>query len=81
MWDLATIKRKNLKKIQEHEAKKLKPFKIYWEIDLDATDARDAAQQALAIQRDAGSEAIFFTVKDEETGNKTDVDLLHVIDV
>lgn len=49
-------------------------FLVTWEIDIDAENPLDAAQQALAIQRDPQAIATCFTVQDQE-GNKTTVDL------
>lgn len=37
-------------------------FRVRWEIDLEATDPRDAARRALAIQRDPASTATHFEI-------------------
>lgn len=42
---------------------KTKSYRVTWEIDVDASSPRDAAEQALAIQRDVFSDATVFTVK------------------
>lgn len=49
-------------------------YRVYWTIDLDATDPVDAARQALAIQRDPDSSATVFTV---EAGGETCLVDLH----
>lgn len=50
-------------------------FTVRWEIEMwDATDARDAAKQALEIMRDPDSTATVFDVIDEH-GNEEQVDL------
>jgi hypothetical protein len=42
---------------------KTKSYRVTWEIDVDASSPRDAAEQALAIHRDPFSTATVFTVK------------------
>ena len=42
--------------------KKMKSYRVRWEINVDARSAKEAAREALRIQRDPGSEAIFFDV-------------------
>ena len=42
--------------------KTLKTYKVTWEIELDATSPREAAELALEIQRDPFSTATVFTV-------------------
>ena len=49
-------------------------YKVSWEIDIDAESPEEAAQKALAIQRDPESIATCFTVTDE-CGNREEVDL------
>ena len=44
-------------------------YKVIWEIDLDADSPEDAAR----IQRDPGSFAPYFTVRDKD-GVETEVD-------
>jgi hypothetical protein len=43
-------------------AKKLKSYLVRWEIELDATSARAAAEEALRIHRDPDSRACVFNV-------------------
>lgn len=49
-------------------------FKVTWEMDLDAENAREAAQLALAVHRDPSSIATCFEVEDD-TGNIEHIDL------
>lgn len=49
-------------------------YRVVWEIDIDAESFKDAAQKALAIQRDPESIATCFVITDEG-GNRRDVDL------
>ena len=49
-------------------------YHVTWEIDLTADSPREAAEQALAIQRDPNSTATVFDVVDED-GNAERVDL------
>lgn len=53
----------------------MRRFKVTWIIDIDASTEREAAEQALKIQRDVFSTATFFTVKDVGAGTEVDVDL------
>ena len=53
------------------------PFTARWLIELDASSPQDAARKALAIHRDPASIATHFTVRDNTTGETTDIDLLH----
>jgi hypothetical protein len=48
---------------------------ITWEIDIEADTAREAAERALAIQRDSESTATVFDVTDER-GRTVRVDLM-----
>ncbi len=50
-------------------------YEVRWIIDIEANSPKDAAKEALEIQRDNGSEAIYFTVTEQVTGNKVDIDL------
>ncbi len=50
-------------------------YHVIWEIDLDATTPKEAAERALEIHRDPDSTATVFNVCDEY-GNLTEVDLL-----
>ena len=45
----------------------MKSFRVKWEIDVDATDVRNAAREALRIQRDLNSQALCFDVTDGES--------------
>jgi len=49
-------------------------YKVIWEIEVSASTPRKAAEEALAIQRDAFSTATVFSVIDSD-GNETLVDL------
>lgn len=49
-------------------------YHVTWEIDIGAASPKEAAEKALAIQRDPGSLATVFDVADE-AGNLTRVDL------
>jgi len=53
----------------------LKHYFLRWEIDIHAETAREAAEEALKIQRDPGSTATVFEVIDTETGDTTTIDL------
>lgn len=48
-------------------------YRVAWTIDIDAADEAEAAQQALTIQRDAGSEATVFQVHQIGTDDLPDV--------
>ncbi len=54
-------------------------YKARWEIEVDTEfdSPLEAAERALAIQRDPNSIATFFTVTDTETGEVEGVDLLN----
>lgn len=52
-------------------------FYVSWEIDIDAENAQEAAETALAIQRDPDSLATIFDVLDSDNGELTQVDLEH----
>lgn len=55
-----------------------KHFRVIWEIDVWATSKEDAAQQALAIQRDPTSIATVFDVLEEgDARNSAFIDLNH----
>lgn len=49
-------------------------YVVTWEIDIEAKSPKEAAIEALRIQRKANSWATVFEVTDEK-GNKTKVDL------
>lgn len=47
-------------------------YLVIWEIDIEADTPRDAALEALEIQRNIGSEATVFKVKEKGTFGKHD---------
>lgn len=52
-------------------------YKVVWTIDIEANSPQEAAKEALAIQRDAGSEAVAFEVRNPNSGQLIEhVDLL-----
>jgi len=51
-----------------------KSYLVTWEIDISAMTPREAAQEALDIQRDAGSFANVFTVKTKR-GKPVEIDM------
>jgi len=51
-----------------------KSYLVTWEIDISAMTPREAAWEALDIQRDAGSFANVFTVKTKR-GKPVEIDL------
>ena len=54
-------------------------YLVKWEIDIEADSAQEAAQKALEIQRDSGSEAVVFDVCNPDTGSTIEsVDLLEI---
>ena len=55
---------------------KLKPYRVMWEIDVDAGSPREAAIKALEIQRDPESTAVVFKVQQKPGGwEQVDLDL------
>lgn len=54
---------------------KPKDYRVAWEIDVPAKNPRDAATQALKIQRDAGSTATVFDVYSGKAKRPVRVDL------
>lgn len=56
--------------------KDTKSYLVKWEIDIEASSPEEAARLALEIQRDIDSEALMFNVKEQATGEETDVDIL-----
>ena len=50
-------------------------YEVIWVIDIEADNPKEAAKEALIIQRDKGSDAIYFTVEEQSTGEKIDIDL------
>lgn len=53
----------------------MKEYKVVWTIDIDADSPREAAEQALVVQRGPGNEATFFEVYDKEILGKFEIDL------
>lgn len=53
-------------------------FSISWEIQIEAPTAEAAARKALEIQRNPDSIATAFTVRNDETGDKHEVDLFEL---
>lgn len=51
----------------------MQEYKVIWEIDLYADSPEGAARDAVRIQRDPGSFAPYFTVRDKD-GVETEVD-------
>lgn len=49
-------------------------FTVHWSIDLDADTPREAAEQALTIQRDPNSLATVFRVRDQIATHTIDLD-------
>lgn len=52
----------------------MKTYRVFWEIEIEADSPRQAAQQALEIQRDRKSIATVFDVR-EPSGNHVTFDL------
>ena len=52
-------------------------YRVTWVIDLEASSPREAAQQALAIQRNPESIATVFEVSDDTGEAPTTVDLTY----
>ena len=52
-----------------------KPYRVIWEIDVEADSAEEAARKAQAIQRDPTSIATVFTVKEDNVEPGVDIDL------
>lgn len=50
-------------------------YRVKWEIDIDAKSVKDAAKEALKIQRDTESWATIFDVKNPRSGKETRIDL------
>jgi desulfoferrodoxin (superoxide reductase-like protein) len=59
------------------KVKNTRHFIVMWEMDFEATDARDAARQALEVQRDPESIATVFVVTDRH-GSQASVDLQEI---
>lgn len=54
-------------------------YKVTWIIDIDAETPEDAAAEALNIQRDVESQALFFTVLNKDTDEEVGIDLIDAI--
>jgi len=54
-------------------------YRVIWEIDIDAESPREAAQEALRVQRDRFSDAVVFVVENDEEGTIDQIDLLEGI--
>lgn len=50
-------------------------YRVTWSIDLDAASPQEAAEKALAIQRDPASIAQVFEVREEKRGKLHTIDL------
>lgn len=50
-------------------------YKVTWAIDIYADSHAEAAEKALAIQRDKHSLATFFTVRNTDTGETVEIDI------
>lgn len=57
----------------------MKTYRVVWEIDITAKNHREAAKKALAVQRDSGSIATHFEVR--EFGEDLSQKKLHSIDL
>lgn len=55
-------------------------YRVRWEIDLDAETPREAAQLALKIHRDPGSQSTVFDV-DEMDAGETVILSQHIVDL
>lgn len=51
------------------------PYHVTWEIDIDADSPREAAEKALAIQRDPYSTATVFTIAGINGEPNIDIDV------
>ncbi len=54
-------------------------YKVTWIIDIDAETPEDAAAEALNIQRDVESQALFFRVLNKDTDEEVGIDLIDAI--
>lgn len=64
----------------------MKEYRVKWEIDIEADDAKDAAMQAQIIMQDLESTATVFEVTDKEENTTATIDLnarggLRMIDI
>ena len=59
--------------------KRLREYHVMWEIELSATSARDAAKQALDVQRDPDSTATIFTVYELRPPPKGDPNVIKLV--
>lgn len=53
----------------------IKTYNVIWEIDVDARSPMEAAKEALKVQRDPGSTATFFEVREHGGGEPKSIDL------
>ena len=58
-----------------------RPYLVKWEIDIWANSPKEAAKEALKIQRDPNSEAVVFKVLENETPCNDDYPFEHLIDL
>ncbi len=42
----------------------MKTYKVIWEIEVDANSHKEAAKEALSIQRDSGNSATVFKIRE-----------------
>ncbi len=52
-------------------------YRVIWEIDVEADNPYDAAIEALKIQRDVESEALYFSVTERKSNTTTEIDILN----
>lgn len=50
-------------------------YEVIWRIDINAKSAKDAAEQALKIQREYGSTATVFEITNKKTKNHKVIDI------
>lgn len=53
-------------------------YRIKWEIEVNADSPEQAASEALNIQKDPNSEALFFEVTHLATGEETQIDVMEL---
>lgn len=58
-----------------------KSYRVSWEIDLDAANPREAAQEALRIMRDPKSIATVFYVIESDSDANTKTATIHTVDL
>ena len=57
---------------RQKEPETMPTYLVTWEIDIDADSPREAAEKALAIQRNPESTATVFQVLEQDTENDTE---------